>query len=194
MSAPVAKHKMNAIFQPGACWLVIVDNQCTVVRIQSGGNRCQFPGEHKEQTLERVQEWLSPVWTATMVKCVQCLKQVARQLHTGVDLDICDDCRNAAGKPRPMSYWLGSLDGQPEIVQVVEEGIRRLGRAQTYPLALVREWLMPVWGPDMVYCPGCCQAKPRKDIVFLFRDSPKGVCKECSENFDLEDPSALMRA
>jgi hypothetical protein len=39
----------------------------------------------------------------------------------------------------------------------------------------------------MAYCPGCCQAKPKKDIVFFFRRSPKGVCKDCSEKFDFED-------
>ena len=55
------------------------------------------------------------------------------------------------------------------------------------PWRQVREWLMPIWGPDMAYCPGCCQAKPKKDMVFFFRRSPKGVCKDCSENFDFED-------
>src|ERR1035438_7459626 len=63
---------MDAIFQPGACWLVIVDNRCTVLRIHNS-NKCQFPGESGEHPLDRVQEWLSPVWTATMLKCVRCL-------------------------------------------------------------------------------------------------------------------------
>ncbi|HOC54240.1 MAG TPA: hypothetical protein PKI20_01315 [Verrucomicrobiota bacterium] len=185
---------MEALFHPGACWLVIVDNRCTVLRIQPGGDRCQFPGENGEHSLGRIQEWLSPVWTATMLKCVQCLKRIAQQLKPGAKLDICDQCRNTVGSPRPMSYWLGYLDDQPEIVRVVEDGIHRLGEAQTYPLAHVREWLMPIWGPDMVYCPGCCQAKPRKDIVFLFHRSPKGVCKDCSEHFEFEHPEVSVRA
>ena len=43
---------MDVIFQPGACWLVIVDNRCTVLRIQSS-NKCQFPGESGEHPLDR---------------------------------------------------------------------------------------------------------------------------------------------
>ena len=178
---------MDFIFQPGAFWLVIVDNRCTVLRIHSSSDKCQFPGESGEHPLDRVQEWLSPVWTATMLKCVQCLKKVAQKLQPGVRLEICDECRSAAGAPRPMSYWLGYLEDQPEVLQVVENGVRLPGKQETYPLRQVRKWLMPIWGPDMVYCPGCCQAKPKKDMVFLFRRSPKGICKDCSGNFDFED-------
>ena len=185
---------MNVIFQPGACWLVIVDNRCTVLRIQSSGNRCQFPGEGGEHSFDCVQEWLSPVWTATMLKCVQCLKRVAQQLHAGVRLDICDECRHAAGAPQPMSYWLGSFDGQPEVMQVVEDGVRLPGKQEGYPLTRVREWLMPIWGPDMAYCPGCCQAKPKKEILFFFHESPKGVCKDCSENLDFDNSGATSGA
>src|ERR1035441_10874348 len=79
---------MDAIFQPGDCWLVIVDNRCTVLRIHHSSNKCQFPGESGEHPLDRVQEWLSPVWTATMLKCVRCLKRVAQKLQPGVRLDI----------------------------------------------------------------------------------------------------------
>jgi hypothetical protein len=93
-----------------------------------------------------------------------------------------------------MSYWLACLDGQPEVLQVVENGVRLPGKPETYPLQQVREWLMPIWGPDMAYCPGCCQAKPKQDIVFFFRRSLKGICKDCIENFDFEDASAIVRA
>jgi len=119
---------------------------------------------------------------------------VAQQLQPGVRPDICDECRSAAGAPQPMSYWLGYLDGQHEVLQVVENGVCVPGRRDTFPLGEVREWLMPIWGPDMVYCPGCCQAKPKRDILFFFRRSPKGVCKDCSENFDLEAASATVGA
>lgn len=178
---------MDAIFQPGACWLVIAENGCTVVRIQPGGDKCHFPGEIGEHSLDRVQEWLSPVWTSTMLKCVQCLKRVAQQLRPGVQVDICDACRNAAGAPQPMSYWIAYLDAEPDVLQVVENGVRLPGRQETYPLVQVREWVMPIWGPGMAFCPGCCQAKSRKDIVFFFHRSLKGVCKDCSEHFDLDD-------
>jgi hypothetical protein len=46
----------------------------------------------------------------------------------------------------------------------------------------------------MAYCPGCCQAKPKQDIVFFFRRSLKGICKDCIENFDFEDAGATVRA
>lgn len=177
---------MDAIFQAGAWWLVIVDNRCTVLRIQPGGDKCQFPGESGEHSFDRVQEWLSPVWTATMLKCVQCLKRVAQQLRPDRRIDICDECRSAAGTPQPASYWIAYLNGEPDVLHVVENGVRLPGKQETYPLALVREWLMPIWGPGMAFCSGCCQAKPSKDFVFFFRKSPKGVCKECSEHFDLE--------
>ena len=177
---------MDAIFQPGACWLVIAENGCTVVRIQPGGDKCHFPGENGAHSLDRVQEWLSPVWTATMLRCVQCLKRVAQQLQPGTQVDICDDCRSAAGAPQPASYWIAYLNGQPDILQVVENGIRLLGQREVHPLTEVREWLMPIWGPDMAYCPGCSQAKAKRDIVFFFRKSPKGVCKDCTEHFDLD--------
>jgi hypothetical protein len=124
-----------------------------------------------------------------MLKCVQCLKRVAQQLQPGARVDVCDDCRSAAGAPRPMSYWLAYLDGQPEVLQVVEKGVQSFGKQETYPLAAVREWLLPIWAPGMAFCSGCCQAKPSKDFVFFFRKSPKGVCKECSEHFDF-DPAA----
>lgn len=45
---------------------------------------------------------------------------------------------------------------------------------------------MPVWSPEMAYCAGCGQAKPKRDMVFLFTGSPKGVCKGCSEDLDFQ--------
>jgi hypothetical protein len=185
---------MESIFQPGACWLAIVDNRCTVLRIDNSTKKYQFPGETNEHSVDRVQEWLAPVWTATMLKYVQGLERVAKTLEPVTRPDLHDEYRNAVGSPRPMSYWIGYVDSRPEVLLVVEDGVQLHGKQGTYPMENVREWLLPIWSPEMAYCPGCCQAQLKKDIVFFFRGSPKGVCKECSENLEFEKAGDAVSA
>jgi hypothetical protein len=177
---------MEAILQPGACWLFIVDNRCTVLRITASRDKCLFPGESAEEPLDRVQEWLTPVWSTTMLQCSQCLTQAAEKVQPGGRTNVREELRSDGGSPRPQSFWIASVNGHPDVLQVVENGIRLPGHRETYPLAHVKVWIMPVWSLEMAYCPGCAQAKPRRDMLFFFRGSPKGVCKDCSEDFDIE--------
>jgi len=180
------QNKMDAIFQPGACWLVIVDNRCTVLRIQPGGNKCQLPGESGEHSFDRVQEWLGTVWTPAMFQCARCLTGVAEKLQPDNLTNFRNSFPSATGSPRPQSFWIASVNGNPDVLQVVENGIRLPGCRETYPLEQVRGWIMQVWSPEMAYCPGCGQAKPSRDMLFFFRNSFKGVCKDCSEYFGFD--------
>lgn len=177
---------MEAILQPGACWLVIVDYGCTVLRVASSRDKCLLPGETDQQPLDCVQEWLAPVLTPAMVQCSRCLSTVAEELQPDNCTDLRKSLPNATDLPRPQSFWIASINGTADVLQVVENGVRLPGYRETYPLEQVRVWILPVWSPEMAYCPGCAQAKPRRDILFFFRNALKGVCKSCSERFDID--------
>lgn len=179
---------MKAMFQPDSCWLAVVDNQCLVLRVGPDGNHCLFPGEAMGQPLNRVQEWLAPVWTANMMRCSLCLKRAAEKLQTGSCLAI----HKLPELLLPQSYWIGTISEQTGILQVVEDGVRVPGRQGMLPLNHVELWIMRVWGPELVYCPGCAQAKPRHDMVFLINGTPKGICRECSDSFDFNADDATF--
>lgn len=177
---------MKAVLQSGSCWLVVANNQCTVLRVAPNTDACLFPGEVDEQPLECVQEWLAPVWTPTMLKCSRCLKQVAERLQPDHCCSVRETFPSVTEPPHPQSFWIAAVHGHPDVLQVVENGFRVPGRHGTHPLEQVRVWIMPVWSPEMAYCASCAQAKPKRDMVFLFTGSPKGVCKGCSEDFDFQ--------
>lgn len=177
---------MEAVLQPGACWLVVVESQYTVLRIAPTPDRCLFHGESDEHPLTRVQEWLAPVWTPTMHQCSHCLTSIAERLGTHNHANRRRRSGVSSAPPQPQSFWIASIRGNPDVLQVVENGVRLPGRRETYPLQQVRLWIMPVWSPEMAYCTGCGQTKPRHDMLFFYRGSRKGVCKNCSEAFDVE--------
>ena len=102
---------MEAILQPGACWLVIVDYGCTVLRVASSRDKCLLPGETDQQPLDCVQEWLAPVLTPAMVQCSRCLSTVAEELQPDNCTDLRKSLPNATDLPRPQSFWIASING-----------------------------------------------------------------------------------
>jgi hypothetical protein len=174
---------MKALLQPGSCWLAVVEGQCTVLKVGPTVRSCFLPGESAEQPLNRVQEWLVPVWTSGMLRCTRCLVAFASRTR-----HHCQGLSTEQAAPRLSSFWIVFLSDIPEIIQVRADGVRLPGEANPIPLATIGGWIMELWGPDMIYCVGCRRAKQRKEAVFLLENSFKGICKECSANLELERP------
>jgi len=126
------------------------------------------------------------VWTPAMLQCSRCLSTVTADRQPEKRTDLRKNLSNATGLPLPQSFWIASIKGTPDVLQVVENGVRLPGYRETYPFEQVNLWILPVWSPEMAYCPGCAQAKPRREMLFFFRNPLKGVCKSCSEHFEAD--------
>jgi len=138
------------------------------------------------ENLISVQEWLAPVWTPAMLQCSRCLSTVTADRQPEKRTDLRKNLSNATGLPLPQSFWIASIKGTPDVLQVIENGVRLPGYRETYPFEQVNLWILPVWSPEKAYCPGCAQAKPRREMLFFFRNPLKGVCKSCSEHFEAD--------
>ncbi len=164
----------------------MIENRFTVLRIAADRGKCLFHGDPEHHPLDRVQEWLTPVWTPTMHQCSRCLTAAAGRLRSHKRASPAGESQTASATPQPQSFWIAAINGNADVLQVGGNGVQLPGCQETYPLPQVSLWIMPVWGPEMAYCSGCSKTKPRADILFFFRGSRKGVCKDCSDEFDLE--------